>query len=532
MFTKLFLKKFRIFNNTNIDIGEVLTAISGQNATGKSTILGLIGNSCELKKKEGQTLTKKQFRTDFSEIFQGSEKNDNSGPIGSIFYQDKDRETEIELRITWQKTSKNEPRFRILPKYQSFENNFKKSEAKLKIPSIYLGLSRLYPIGELDLKDIKKSNFNLALSEEDKSWLYKNYKHILSLNEDISTISSYQIINKKSAGINTEKYDYLTNSAGQDNLMQILLNLRSFVNLKKEFEAENKKWNGAIFTIDEIDATLHPAAQIRLIKLLYETCKENKIQCIFTTHSLNILQELTRLQKHKDGIIINYFSTANYVLENKTNPSYIYIENDMLVTTSFENTPTKLNVYSEDDEARYIINKLLKDYLYYLNIVKINLGGDSLVTLLKNDPNTFKNILFILDGDKNKHMYKDICQNYCNIIFLPGESPEKLIYDYLINLSPDHKFLQENHQKGISLRYFKENGPNSSKYNNIKEERDKYKKWFNDNIKIIDSNVIEYWIEDNIDTYNKFIKEFIYNYNILASRTNLEKIKIKESECI
>ena len=65
MFTKLNLDDFRIFKNQTIHIGNTITAIAGQNATGKSTILGILGNACELKTKFGTTITDKQFKTEF-----------------------------------------------------------------------------------------------------------------------------------------------------------------------------------------------------------------------------------------------------------------------------------------------------------------------------------------------------------------------------------------------------------------------------------------------------------------------------------
>ena len=56
MFSKMILDDFRIFKNQTIHIGNTITAIAGQNATGKSTILGILGNACELKSKFGTTI--------------------------------------------------------------------------------------------------------------------------------------------------------------------------------------------------------------------------------------------------------------------------------------------------------------------------------------------------------------------------------------------------------------------------------------------------------------------------------------------
>lgn len=74
MYKILKLNNFRQFNNMDIYLGRRLTVVAGRNSTGKSTILGILANSGELKKKDGTTYTEGQFRAEFSEIFHGSKK--------------------------------------------------------------------------------------------------------------------------------------------------------------------------------------------------------------------------------------------------------------------------------------------------------------------------------------------------------------------------------------------------------------------------------------------------------------------------
>ena len=70
---------FRDLKNVTINLGKYITAISGRNGLGKSTILALLGNACEIKTKDGKTLFNTQFRTEFSEIFKASPLFDLSG---------------------------------------------------------------------------------------------------------------------------------------------------------------------------------------------------------------------------------------------------------------------------------------------------------------------------------------------------------------------------------------------------------------------------------------------------------------------
>lgn len=51
MYKSLIINDFRQFNNMEISLGKRLTVIAGRNSTGKSTILGILANSGELKKR-------------------------------------------------------------------------------------------------------------------------------------------------------------------------------------------------------------------------------------------------------------------------------------------------------------------------------------------------------------------------------------------------------------------------------------------------------------------------------------------------
>ena len=49
---RLFIEDFRQFENCEVIIGNKLTAVAGNNGTGKSTILGLLANSSQLPGKK------------------------------------------------------------------------------------------------------------------------------------------------------------------------------------------------------------------------------------------------------------------------------------------------------------------------------------------------------------------------------------------------------------------------------------------------------------------------------------------------
>lgn len=533
MYKLLRLKNFRQFSNMDVLLGKRLTVLAGRNSTGKSTILGILANSGELKKKDGTTYADGQFRAEFSEIFHGSKRYDASGSDRiQIYIVDKD-DNQIDyrkFRTAWQNDN-GKDRFRMIP-LKILEDG-KKTEAKMQIPVIYLGLSRLFPIGEANEDKITANRIKFD-DEEQKEWFVEQYTKILSLYDTVTNVNNYSIgetDKKKGVGIETDTYDYLTNSSGQDNLGQILMAVLSFKRLKKQRE----EWTGGLLLIDEIDATLHPAAQKRLIDLLIKEAKMNDIQVVVTTHSSDLLKHICNKTAHNNSNINNdvelyYFTNGNRRLEMKRNPDYSTIENDLLVESMLQNS-NKVKVYSEDDENRWFIRKLVPEYLPFIDILEVKIGCSQLLSLYNGDISYFGNVLIVLDGDvedKDLEMIPEhLRKKLKNITKLPGTvRPEEVIYEYIINLESEHPYWENSSKVDMSWIYFKENGPNSSRYNKEKD-RERYKKWFVDHQMIFDSTkLFEFWANDNKELVENFKKSFVESYNAVAGR--IFSIKIKE----
>ena len=113
-----------------------------------------------------------------------------------------------------------------------------------------------------------------------------------------------------------------------------------------------------------------------------------------------------------------------------------------------------------------------------------------------------------------------------NKIKLPGTiKPEEEIYQYILSLDAEHPYWENAGKVDMNWTYFKENGPESSRYKQEKE-RERYKKWFVEHQAIFDSTkLFDFWINDNKEAVEKFKKEFVTAYNAVASRTFAIKIK-------
>lgn len=558
MYKKIKINDFRLFHNQTILLGKYLTVLSGRNSTGKSTILGMIANSGELKKKDGITYSSRQFRAEFSELFKGSHKYDRTGADKfTITLSDENgNETDYRsFRTAWQtknshrkkpqepeggadqpksetkipsrEKKEDEGRFRVIP-FKKLEDG-KKTEAKFNYPVLYLGLSRLFPIGESQDGSISTKGI-VFKSDEHKEWFVNKYTTILSMQSELKEITNYSIAetDKKSGiGVSTDQYDYLTNSSGQDNLGQILLALLSFKKLKEE---KGNQWNGGILLIDEIDATLHPAAQNKLIKLFLQEARENGIQIVVTTHSLSFLRNIcdrTTYNSHDESVNNNielyYLTNANRHLEIKRNTPFTEIESDLMVNSIVQSSNI-IKLYSEDAEARWFLSKIVSDYLPYVDVLDITIGCTELINLYKADLQYFGNALLVFDGDVTEAQLNKVPEqtrrNLGNVLMLPGgKRPEQVIYDYLLSLGPDHDFWTGSARSlGFTWDYFNEHGPLSDDYRQ-ETEREKYKKWFVAHQQYFDTaRLMDYWMRDQPDLVADFRDRFKASHNHVAKR--------------
>ena len=325
-------------------------------------------------------------------------------------------------------------RFAVKPMYKP------RSGDKLpNCPVIYLGLSRLVPFGEFQddsaLAGIKKS---LPVQyQQEINTLYKAFTHY-----SISYTSTQQMGNLKTrAEFSSDKegIDSNTISAGEDNLYVILAAL---VSLKYYFESiTSTRTVESVLLIDEIDATLHPAFQIKLLKLMREYSAKYKIQIIFTTHSMSTLEDM--LDKH-DNVVYLIDNVTNAVLMEE--PDIYKIKMHLSSLTNEDIYKDKvIPIFTEDDEARFMLNAIL-DYFEvmkgdtfrgvrsFFHMVNVCIGADSLTNIFRDSKllRTTMGSICVLDGDHNPDI-----QN-C-IIALPGKnaggngsrkSPEELLFEY------------------------------------------------------------------------------------------------------
>ena len=508
---KIHIKKFRGFRDISFNLGSCLTAIAGQNGTQKTTILGLLTQPFTITDdtnpiKNEKPLTGGNFKSAFSEKFKLSEL-DKPGSHEWTLYTDNSNEPFTLVSIP---RDKKENTIRFWRK-----GTKEKGSGYLQLPVIFLSLNRLIPIGEDNDIDIG----SIHLTSEEMDFCIKYHKKILLLQDNIEKAEYLESKIKNTIGVNTQDYDWKQNSAGQDNIGKILLAILSFKRLKEKYP---EYYKGGILSIDELEATLYPASQEKLVEFLSEQATLLNLQIFFTTHSLEILKKLEINSSPKNKII--FFKKVNNNFIPYDDYTYEDIVDILTVTSSIKAKSKKIKVFCEDEEARIFVKQILGTKITkHLEFNKLNLGGQEYISLVKRKIPSFNfpNSLIILDGD----MKPKIPKRLQHVLSLPSNlSPEKTLANFLNSLE-DTNALWES----IGTHYTKQVCFRNYILEEILEDRTKAKKWFNEQKnKYWGRNahkVINPWIKQNEKEIKEFNKRFIKSYNLVAGKLDLTKIK-------
>lgn len=546
---KINIKKFRKLKNIKFKFGERITIVSGQNGIGKSNILGLIANGSESKKRQ---LLNKQFRSRFNEIFD----------LDEYFDYEKPKENKDEYNVLLDycydndslkkecKISKHQERLKIVPRSIDESGKKLKDTAKVKIPTIYLGLTRLIPMGETPeshLKFTKKQSIN----PEDLEFYNSCYREVLGKQKLDEGIFEHQISNstKHSLIQNFKDYNVQAISSGQDSLSSILTALTSFNNLNNN----SSEYFGGILLIDEIDCTLHPAAQKRLFNLLKYTCKKLKLQVIATTHSLTFLQEMLNAKEESEkGELdtplyeICYIAGSKFPQQRK-NISYRNLKNDLFSSSQDINPSDSYPIvkfYFEDDEASFLFQTIFEEKRDFFKekiqpiFISLKTSCDNLIKLPTRD-DYFQTTVIIPDADigsaSNNVELQDLIDNHKNIVKLFGEhSPEEEIYTLLTSI-----YKNEDEKHDYFFESYSDSLPDSriepildeitsslKETSKNKKRRDHFKKWFNEyKTEFKAAGLFKYYLDNNESNVKLFAEEVNRAIDNSIRLTALSKIK-------
>lgn len=433
---KVYIERFRGFQQQQFELGSQITAIAGQNGTQKSTLLGMITQTFSISKENPmygeKPLCGGNYRSAFRDKFRLSPVFDKPKEHEWTLFFDNNQQFQIESIA---RSNEEDSNVRFWQK-----GSKEKGDGYIQYPTIFLSLKRLVPIAE----ETAIKTDDSFLTEEELQRFKELHNKILISDATITSSIGITSINKQSMGINTQFYDWNQNSMGQDNLAKILLALFSFNRLKAKYP---NKYQGGILAIDELDATMFPASQVELLKVLRKYASDLNLQIIFTTHSISLLKAVEELMQEAKShlatcnqvrLIYLKRRDKNIIINSDVNFNGIFLDLNV-VAESPKARKNKITVYVEDKETELFVKAILKTKSYCLNFINVTFPCSTLAEMVYKKVPAFSypySIIF-LDGDvKTRKTEMRKINGAKNLLILPGnESPERMLANFLNNLS-------------------------------------------------------------------------------------------------
>lgn len=430
------IRKFRALNNVRLEFGTHITVICGKNGTSKSSILGIAAQIFSFDKDYSrdeslsyQTISGDKFKSLPAEHFRFSNVYDTPGSMDvavEIFDGYTNALATAELRL-----SKRGKDVRPVIRKNSTASDGNTSR-NFTHPVIFLSLKRLLPIAA---RDYSVCNFD---------YLNRNEEAFIGLtNELLNKTSSTATGTEgsiRSAVSHSDSYDQDSVSAGEDNAGQIILALMSFRKLKEEYSG----YKGGLLLIDEADAGLFPAAQIKLVEILNRECQALNLQVVMTSHSPSLIEfTFEQGERYRKRFKTIYLSDTFGGVQSMHDMSWTMINADLHTKTLSSSNAALLpaiNAYFEDQEGCDLFGALMyrqsiKKFFTLLN--NVSLGCTNYIQLVKRGiPEFSKKSMIFLDGDVDASQLK----KFHTIAPLPGHlPPDQLLFEYLFNLPPTHE---------------------------------------------------------------------------------------------
>ncbi|MGD1824076.1 ATP-binding protein [Chromobacterium violaceum] len=177
--------------------------------------------------------------------------------------------------------------------------------------------------------------------------------------------------------------------------------------------------NYSLILIDEIETSLHPRAQRRLMRDLAKISREKKVQFIITTHSPFILEEIPAQAR-----IFVAKNDAGKLAVTGVSPEFALSRID-------EEDHPEIDIFLEDNRAKILIEEIIAKYRREL-LPRLKIGtfgaasvGKALGQMANQNRFSRPTIIF-LDADQDP-------SSGCHI--LPGDdSPERVVFNDLKNI--------------------------------------------------------------------------------------------------
>lgn len=540
------IEKFRSFENVSFDLGRRITAISGRNATQKTTVLGMIGQPFTISKGHTmygcKTIDGYNFRSQFKDKFKISPDHDIIGEhkwklvLHNHIYEQPYYSVESIARSQTGHTT--------TLRFWNAESRAR-GAGYIQLPVYFLSLSRLFPIGEGG----KTQSIQATLTPAELEYCITNYRTILSIQSinGTPTVGLEKGASSKTfAGVSDDVHDIFTNSAGEGNIVRIILSILSFKRLKEQYPRDYK---GGILLIDELDATLYGFSQSKLVEYLWKAAGDYKIQIVFTTHSPIVLKSVNRLQREErknKGINLPTYAYDSSIVYlephydqegNRTiMPRNIFTSDDLNgilndINLTIPVGENKIRVYCEDARACAFLQHILSTGLginleLFMTFVDVNLGWPNYIQLAQKEIPEFRKNIIVLDGDvPTKPEYRSKAQfvnEAGNFLFLPLVI-EKDMFALLKNHATFLRFQTFSHRANAFTYDICFNNWALEVENYLTED---FKNWYAQAECILgNQNILfDFWYNEHPTETSEFIERFSTLFNQLADQLEVDTL--------
>jgi predicted ATPase len=272
-------------------------------------------------------------------------------------------------------------------------------------PVSYIDLSRIQPVSaRVGYAKIAKTKHKEASSKPFDAQQVKRLSDIMGREYEGAKMALSTIDSEREVPVITKQhteYSGFHQGSGETTMVELL-------------RADLPKYG--LVLIDEIESSLHPRSQRRLIRELAERCRDREVQIILTTHSPYIIEELP-------------LAARLYILESRGEKHVVPGVSPQFAMTKMDDEPhPECDLYVEDRSSRVMLGEILayhgREIFVRCSIIPFGSAsvGHALGQMVAEDRFVRPTCVF-LDGDNAPA---------AGCILLPGDdAPERVVYGAL-----------------------------------------------------------------------------------------------------
>ncbi|ADN77705.1 AAA ATPase [Ferrimonas balearica DSM 9799] len=370
------LDGLRGWSGQRVDLSFPIVAICGENGAGKSTIIQAAASIYD------STSDEKHYASDF---FPDTAWDSLEGVVIKASIKEGQNSTEVSIRKPTRRWRGNDTR--------------------RQRPVKYLDLRRIQPISaRTGYGRLAKPALNEADSRDFEGGALQRFSNIIGKPYSSARQATTNLdANRNVPVVSHEGTEYsgFHQGAGEATIADLIA-----IDIPRY----------SIVLIDEIETSLHPRAQRRLIRDLAEISRDKLVQFILTTHSPYILEELPA-------------SARVYVFKNGADKSVVPgVSPEFALSKMDEEVHPEVDVYVEDDTAKILLEEILAnkslESLARCSISAFGAAsvGKSLGQMVVGNRFSRPTVV-ILDGDQDPAP---------GCLILPGvDAPERMVFEDL-----------------------------------------------------------------------------------------------------